>query len=118
VLESDDVGRALLLKKTAMQFRHAPIGNQNDAHFFERGQHARFGAAQLQALGQGALREIVEHLELHRNLPLPINYGDFWQPPIHKEINRGLRGEAPNPKTQIPGKSQINKRRNEQGSRA
>ena len=92
VLKSDDVRRARFLKKTAMQFRHAPIGNKHDAHFFERSQHAVLWAPQLQTPLQRRFREALQHAQFYGNFSLPINHDDFWLAAIHEESNRGLRG--------------------------
>jgi hypothetical protein len=92
VLKSDHVGRPRFLEETAMQFRHAAIGNKDDAHFSKRSQHVPFGAAQLQALAHGAFREILKRGQLYRDFPLSINDAYFWPLVIHEEINRGLRG--------------------------
>jgi hypothetical protein len=92
VLKGDHVRRACFLEKTPMQLRHAAIGHKNNAHFIKRTEHMPLGAAQLQALAQGAFREILQRGQLYRNFPLPIIHGDFWHSLIHEEINRGLHG--------------------------
>jgi hypothetical protein len=92
VLKGDHIGRPRFVKEAPMQFRHAAVGNEHNAHFIERREHVPFGAAQLQALPQGAFRENLQRTQLERNFSLPIEHGDFWDPLIHEEMNRGLRG--------------------------
>ena len=60
VLKGDHVGRARLLKKSTMQFRHTPVGHKDDADFTERAQNARFRSPKVQAFVQSPFREMLK----------------------------------------------------------
>ena len=74
VLKRDYIRRAWLLKKTAMQFRHAAVRNQNDAHLSKASQRTRFRSVQFQAFLQNVFREIPQRRRLYRHLSLAIEH--------------------------------------------
>lgn len=76
VLESDHIGRSGFAQKTAMQLRHAPVGNENDVYLFELFQRG-VSPRDFQAFPQGALREILQHRQPHRHRSLPIADDDL-----------------------------------------
>jgi hypothetical protein len=76
VLEGDHIRWASFVKKTAMQFRHPAIGNENNAKFFEVGQDGGLWSAHPEGFLQHAFREILQRGQLNRNFPLPIEHRD------------------------------------------
>jgi hypothetical protein len=76
VLKCDDIRRTRKMEKMAMQFRHAPIRNQNHGQLRQTRQDAWLSPRNFETLGQRTLRKFLQRIEWDAQSPLPVVHGD------------------------------------------